>query len=418
MTSASVKPSSLVLFTLEFPYGYGEAFLESEIPHLADRFESVYIVPSKAVNPFIRQLPTNVNVLSQFAETPAFFDQKQHIWYCLKRYPFTMLWVYLMEVISNPDRKNYFTYWKSMIDYLSMDLCRYRKLKKWLKQLPDQQVIFYDYWFVNSTLSLALLRRKNLIRTLVCRAHGFDLYDERQYENTVPFRTFKMKWLDHVYCISRHGQQYLKQRVAHQYHEKISVSYLGVKKSQLSTMSQTRSGRGITVVSCARMLDFKNIHRIPELLRATRKHVRWVHFGDGPTMEQTLQLVAALPDHVEVELRGAVSNSEVLKFYRTEKADLFLSLSTSEGLPVSIMEAMMHGIPTLAYGINGVPEIVDEQTGFCIDPGIKVEDIAMKFDAYLAESQAFDRENIREITISRFDRDLSYKAFLNELEQL
>ena len=47
---------------------------------------------------------------------------------------------------------------------------------------------------------------------------------------------------------------------------------------------------------------------------------------------------------------GHINNPDLLKLYADSSVDLFLNTSSKEGVPVSIMEAMVRGVPAIAIG--------------------------------------------------------------------
>lgn len=51
------------------------------------------------------------------------------------------------------------------------------------------------------------------------------------------------------------------------------------------------------------------------------------------------------------------------------KADVYVLPSYHEGLPISILEAMSYGIPIISTPVGGIPEIVNEDNGFLVQPG-------------------------------------------------
>ena len=58
-------------------------------------------------------------------------------------------------------------------------------------------------------------------------------------------------------------------------------------------------------------------------------------------------------------------------------ADIFCMASFSEGLPISIMEAMAVGVPVVTTWISGIPELaVHEQTAMTVPPASSEAPIA------------------------------------------
>lgn len=69
-----------------------------------------------------------------------------------------------------------------------------------------------------------------------------------------------------------------------------------------------------------------------------------------------------------VSLVRRVPHPEICAYM--QKADLFVLPSLSEGIPVSLMEAMAMELPVVATRISGIPELVDhEVNGLLVEPG-------------------------------------------------
>jgi glycosyltransferase involved in cell wall biosynthesis len=75
------------------------------------------------------------------------------------------------------------------------------------------------------------------------------------------------------------------------------------------------------------------------------------------------------PTNLEALLQGECSNTEVLDFYR-RGVHVFINASISEGVPVSIMEALSCSIPVVATSVGGVPEAVDASCGILVDASV------------------------------------------------
>ena len=171
-----------------------------------------------------------------------------------------------------------------------------------------------------------------------------------------------MKGLDQVFPVSNFGRLYLEDRVPWA-SERIEVQRLGV--SQHSIPEPVRREMPL-VVSCGTLLPFKRTHLVPEVLGMLERPVQWIHFGDGPDRKRVEAAAERLPDRVSWELRGDVPNADVIRYYSDEPVDAFISLSVSEGLPVSMMEAISFGIPLIGMEAYGIPEIVTPETGICL----------------------------------------------------
>jgi glycosyltransferase involved in cell wall biosynthesis len=87
--------------------------------------------------------------------------------------------------------------------------------------------------------------------------------------------------------------------------------------------------------------------------------------GDGPEEGAIRALVAELGLEGHVRFLGLVRDvPSVLR-----RASQFVLSSTSEGIPVTLLEAMARGLPTVATRVGGIPEVVAEgETGLLVPP--------------------------------------------------
>lgn len=63
---------------------------------------------------------------------------------------------------------------------------------------------------------------------------------------------------------------------------------------------------------------------------------------------------------------GNVPNELFIQFLKNNAISFFINVSTREGIPVSMMEAISCSIPLIGTDVCGVPEIVTRDTGFLI----------------------------------------------------
>ena len=88
--------------------------------------------------------------------------------------------------------------------------------------------------------------------------------------------------------------------------------------------------------------------------------------GEGPEEGMIRGLVRALGLEEHVRLLGL--RTDVARLLPA--ADLFLLTSVTEGIPVTVIEAMAAGLPVVGTRVGGMGEVVDEgTTGLLAPPG-------------------------------------------------
>lgn len=83
---------------------------------------------------------------------------------------------------------------------------------------------------------------------------------------------------------------------------------------------------------------------------------RWFIVGDGPQREELERQCRRLGLEQTVLFTGQMENPYPL----LKKADVFVLLSRYEGMPVTIEEAKILGIPVIATAVGGIPEQIRE----------------------------------------------------------
>jgi glycosyltransferase involved in cell wall biosynthesis len=87
-----------------------------------------------------------------------------------------------------------------------------------------------------------------------------------------------------------------------------------------------------------------------------RPRARLVLIGDGPERDRIIQLTHELNLTEQVRFLGLRTDVAML----LPAADLFLLTSISEGIPLTVLEAMAAGLPVVSTRVGGVAEIVED----------------------------------------------------------
>jgi glycosyltransferase involved in cell wall biosynthesis len=403
-----MKKKKLYFFTAEFPYGkLGETFIENEMPIQSRYFEEIVIFPLVSGSEK-RRIPENVITLKALNGRPGLNSKK--IFFSNIGLIITLLF---REFLNCPNKlffiKNGF-YFNSLLIRAAYDAAY---IEASISPQDRQNAVFYSFWMNDWALALAVLVHQKKIPEFVFRCAGFDTYDERNKGNYLPFRYTVYKNAKAIYPASKMGENYIKNK--NMYPEKVQVRYLGTADNGLNPFDATAV---FTVVSCSGLIPLKRVHLIIELLKHLHFEIRWIHFGDGIKETELKKLAAeVLPSTVRYEFKGSVSNSTVLEFYKNTSINLFITTSETEGLPISIQEAISFGIPVMATGVGGIPEIVTDATGILIDKDFNVPDVAQLISQFKASSKntiAY-REGVKQFWKQHFSAEKNYTSFYEML---
>ena len=384
------KPQKIcVFFSTMYPY---ETTLKEEFKVMSDKFDIIYYFPTH-ISEKQPELPENVKLIDKLANIKPNVSITNIIGLSFK---------FITLSLNENNKLKYIYNWKTYMSILALNIEYSKRLEKFIHDKQLYSAFFYDYWMENATLGLCLLKRKKIIKKLHCRAHGFDVYDNRWKSGVLPFRNFKVKYLTQIHFISKHGLNYTKNKVKAIYFNKFTIDYLGVnteiqKKNNLTETNKKEK----MILSVSNTQEFKRVHWIPDLLIDLPYKIKWIHFGKGPCDKSIKHKIKNLPENITVQLMGHCPNSEIFKFYQDNDIDLFASLSTNEGIPISMMEAMSFGVPVFSAAVNGIPELVKKDCGLLFEKNSSLIEIKNCLDIVL--NRKFSKSFIKNHAINNFD---------------
>ncbi len=148
--------------------------------------------------------------------------------------------------------------------------------------------------------------------------------------------------------------------------------FSGPIEERLATRRRQRAQWGIkeddtVVATIGRLSKEKNqvmFLRAASTLKTRHPKLRFVIGGAGPEEGHLRQLTSDLDLTDRVIFTGLIK--DVAPVY--QGVDIFALTSLTEGVPITILEAMAAQVPVIATGVGGIPEmIIDNQTGLLCD---------------------------------------------------
>ena len=392
------------LFTFYYPFGNEEQFLHEEIIYLVNQGVQITVIPFE-VKGEMRKLPSSVTVDKSMAK-----ELKRNSE--LKVYPLFKSFGAILKALFQHKVRNA-SGLRDVVGFAHHG----RIIREWASNNIQSDDVLYTYWFERITYGLAdYLKKCKLNNILVSRAHGYDLYTERRKHNFIPFREKTLQRLDQIFTISEDGKDYLVEKYGFQ--SKIQKAYLGIKDHGISEVS--KQDDLIRLASCSSIIPLKRVDLIARVIKLVCEenpsmNVEWNHFGEGNASEVEKELLT-LPSNLKVKLHGNIPNEKLISFYKNTYVDLFINLSTTEGLPVSIMEAISFGIPVLAADVGGVSEIVNDSTGILLKSTFDLEEANKGITTILKGKDL--RISTRKFFEENFVGERNYHSFYTQLKQL
>ncbi|EPI10423.1 glycosyltransferase [Enterococcus faecalis] len=404
-----------MIINREFPFKSGESFLENEINEVPDEFDQTFLFP---IDISIHEEPTrkikNPKVSTICVNKQDYNTRK--ISYTLKS--FIKIAKKMDEHLNVSQKHDQYRY-----DAFSDDVSR--KIIKEMEKMSfseNDEIVIYGYWLhVPAEIALRLksyFQKKGIKSIAISRAHRFDIYEERKKTGYLPSRQYLLNNLDEVFPVSNDGKKYLKEKYS-AYASKINCSRLGTYSQGLKKPSEKQF---FHILSVSRVVPVKRIELLIEALSTWEtNNVVWTHIGDGPELKRVKKMAQEKLHSVTFHFVGYKTNQEVYDYYKNNPVDVFVNVSSSEGIPVSMMEAISFGVPLVATDVGGNREIaVPGMTGYLINKKFPSEELIAcleKLKGLNCQEKDMLEQSVREFWQFFYQAQRNYAEFYEELLQ-
>lgn len=391
----------MVVLTRAFPFQPGEQFVEPEAPHWTRPGWHTVVMPWQ-VQGSPRPLPDGVEIDTTLSDT-------RRRWHRLSILPALVgpnvvpeLVRRRRELVRNPAA--------TVREVLRVARGIWVTRRALARRIADHGPIdlAYSYWFDVWGMGAVTLAGRG-VGTVASRVHRYDLYETLSPAGFHASKAHLGPKLDWLLPIGRSSAETAVQTFGVR-PDRVHLAPLGV-----SLPATTPGGEGDTVelVSCSHAVPVKRVDKIIDALaiaaeREPGLHFHWTHLGGGPDLEALRDRASSLPGSVTADLPGAQDHDQVLAWFAGHPIDLFVNTSDSEGLPVTIMEAMAAGIPVLAPAVGDIADLVpqDGPGGWLLPVTPTPQQIADALLAHWRQARSSDhRAEARRLVAEGYESD-------------
>ena len=279
---------------------------------------------------------------------------------------------------------------------------RAEQLEAQMREIVEEEniEIIYTYWCTQATITALRLKKKFPRLKVVTRLQGYDLYIERTEMAWQVMRGFVAQRCDRLFFVCDAGREYFCEHWPMVELHKCTVAYLGTRALQVDRWDTLDKNR-LAIISCSNIIPLKRVALIAEALAVLPEEIQvtWNHIGDGELYNSTIEYTTRLlrtKSNIQWKFWGRIANNKLEEIYNRVEPQLFITTSSSEGLPVSIQEAFSIGIPAIGTAVGGNSELIQNGvTGFLLAPDPSPQEVADQIVRFykLSFEQKADMQN-------------------------
>lgn len=353
------KQQNLLLVTEHYPCGFQEAFLESEIDYLT-RLYNVHVITTDTDRLMTRALPRGVT-FSRPAEHTVGIRRLLARIRCLfsRGYHAECRWARKQGRLNSEFRRHTLN---AMVES--------RLIYNYVRTLDifqdERPLTVYSANMNDALYGLCCLKEYSDDIKVVARCHRANMTDPVTGVRRDTLNHIVGEAVDALYFTSTDTRDdYARDFCAgelDEVREKLRLAPLSVP-GPLKKQPPMSDEFLLRLVTCSPIEKDKRLDLLIEGIAGIEHGcIEWVHIGDGTDRERILDLAREkLSGKAGIRYRflGRLSQRERYRWYADNPADVFFSVSRSESVPASMLEAMANHIFVCATAVDGVTDVLD-----------------------------------------------------------
>lgn len=252
--------------------------------------------------------------------------------------------------------------------YSFFNPCKYYEIYKIIK---GNNIDILHTHLVHSNLIGRIIGSLAGAKCIINSEHNTSNWQKKNFL-LINFYKYTLKYVDIIHCISNSVKYKVNEFIGG---EKLKVIYNGIdiedfqSKEQKELKDRLLLQQSYPIIGCVSRLDRRKgieyLIKAVKILKEDYVNIKLLLVGDGPERERLSRLVIEFDLTKQVIFTGKIA--EVQKYLQL--FDLFILPSLQEGLSIAIIEAMASGVPVIASEVDGIPEVITNNSdGILIPP--------------------------------------------------
>jgi colanic acid/amylovoran biosynthesis glycosyltransferase len=266
--------------------------------------------------------------------------------------------------------------------------------------------------FASGAATTAMMASNLLNISFSFTAHGSDVLIEKC------LLIEKLKRAKFAIAISDYNKHGLMREAPDVERNKVKVIHCGVDPDVFYPVCGINGGPPVLLAVGSLVKEKGHAYLIEacRVVAMNRIDFRCIIVGEGLNRPDLEKLIMRHKLGGKVELVGAIPHERIQAYF--DRADIFVHPSTSEGIPVALMEAMSKRLPVIASRITGIPELVKDSVNGILIPAGDVVALAEGIMRLLSDTDLRMRlgANARETISRNFNREVNTKKIKELLE--